>query len=414
MLTSLIREKNDPMTDCAEGSSACHPLASLQLDVAVDRSTERQPPENQTEVPTLFITTNEDGIEKIIAGVWHGKDCTSTCCTDVCAYKEWRLSGDKLLLYCFKNYDDMLATRPAIFNLDLCFRFNTKQTCVKHPQLENANCFIFFEIIAGDIHKNWMQVLRRLTELSSNSTPKQLRRWSRSVDEHGNTALIVGAKRLMNCGLFKRTFQFVSMMLAYGSDVNWLNNSGRSLITYTVHYMDQALDITKLLLNSGATIWLEDCNSEKRLNYVKVLKEYRNSSDSRMRFVSEDPIESPLDSIFTWFLRSVMIRRRLDDGCLCTLDLLSQTMGDDPSRMHTHVMRTMFSHAQCYNIFGPVFFQIKKALSPQWVQPRSLQQLCRKTIRYSLFNGCLKNAHPESVAKLKLPTTLESYVCYNT
>lgn len=89
-------------------------------------------------------------------------------------------------------------------------------------------------------------------------------------------------------------------------------------------------------------------------------------------------------------------------------------MGDDPNRMHTHVMRTMFSHAQCYNIFGPVFFQIKKALSPQWVQPRSLQQLCRKAIRHSLFNGCQNNAHPDTVAELKLPKTLESYICYNT
>lgn len=123
-------------------------------------------------------------------------------------------------------------------------------------------------ILTGDIHKNWMQVLRRLKELSTNSTPKQLRRWSRAVDEHGNTALIVGAKRLMNCGLFKRTYQFVAMMLKFGSDVNWLNNSGRSLITYTVHYMDQALDVTRLLLNSGATIWLEGKAYNIRVCYI--------------------------------------------------------------------------------------------------------------------------------------------------
>jgi len=102
-----------------------------------------------------------------------------------------------------------------------------------------------------------MQVVRRLKETSANATVAQLRRWSRAVDENGNTALILGAKRLMNCGLFKRAYQFAVMMLKFGSDVNWLNNGGRSLITYTVHYMDQAIDITRLLLNCGATVWLE-------------------------------------------------------------------------------------------------------------------------------------------------------------
>lgn len=102
-----------------------------------------------------------------------------------------------------------------------------------------------------------MQTMRRLKETSANATPAQLRSWSRTVDDQGNTALIVGVKRLMNCGLFKRAYQFAAMMLKFGSDVNWLNNGGRSLITYTVHYMDQAIDITRLLLNSGASVWLE-------------------------------------------------------------------------------------------------------------------------------------------------------------
>lgn len=117
----------------------------------------------------------------------------------------------------------------------------------------NVFCFLFL----GDIHKNWTQVVRRLKETSASATPAQLHRWSRTVDDNGNTALILGVKRLMNCGLFKRAYQFTVMMLRFGSDVNWLNNSGRSLITYTVHYMDQAIDTTRLLLNSGATVWLE-------------------------------------------------------------------------------------------------------------------------------------------------------------
>lgn len=115
----------------------------------------------------------------------------------------------------------------------------------------------FFLCCTGDIHKNWAQVVRRLKEASANATPAQLRRWSRAVDDDGDTALLLGAQRLMNCGLFNRAHQFTVMMLKYGSDVNWINNSGRSLISYAVSYMDQAIDITRLLLNSGATVWLE-------------------------------------------------------------------------------------------------------------------------------------------------------------
>lgn len=87
-------------------------------------------------------------------------------------------------------------------------------------------------------------------------------------------------------------------------------------------------------------------------------------------------------------------------------------MGENPNRMHSHVMRTMFSHAQCYNIFGPVFFQIKKALAPQWVQPHALQHLCRKSIRRSLFRGRRGNAYPDTVAELNLPKPLEDFVTY--
>ncbi|XP_026813704.1 uncharacterized protein LOC113554175 isoform X4 [Rhopalosiphum maidis] len=410
---SIISDKNDTMTEGAEGCSD-DPLASLQLDVASGGpSSESQQPESQAEVSTLCISSADNDIDKIIAGEWHGGECKTGCCSR-CAFREWRLVGDKLQLFCFKDYDALIATRPAIANIQFCFRFKSSPKCLKHPNVPNANCFIFFDIVSGDIHKNWMQVVRRLKETSANATVAQLRRWSQAVDENGNTALILGAKRLMNCGLFKRAYQFAVMMLKFGSDVNWLNNGGRSLITYTVHYMDQAIDITRLLLNCGATVWLEDCNSEARLHYVQLLKEYRTKTETDLqRCLTDDPIESPLDSIFTWFLRSVMIRRRMDDSCLRTLSLLSQSMGEDPTRMHSHVMRTMFSHAQCYNIFGPVFFQIKKALAPQWVQPHSLQQLCRKSIRRSLFRGRHGNAHPDTVAELNLPKPLESYVSYH-
>jgi len=105
------------------------------------------------------------------------------------------------------------------------------------------------------------------------------------VDDQGNTALMLGVKRLMHCGLFKRAYQFAVIMLKFGSDVNWLNNGGRSLITYTVHYMDQAIDITRLLLNSGATVWVEG----KKMFYHSA----SNFGDFRSRNSARKPFGLP-------------------------------------------------------------------------------------------------------------------------
>lgn len=38
-------------------------------------------------------------------------------CYSRCAFREWRLVGDKLQLFCFKDYDALLATRPAVSQL---------------------------------------------------------------------------------------------------------------------------------------------------------------------------------------------------------------------------------------------------------------------------------------------------------
>lgn len=66
------------MTEGAEGCSD-DPLASLQLDVASGGpSTENQQPESQAEVSTLCISSaDDDDIDKIIAGEWHGGECKS-------------------------------------------------------------------------------------------------------------------------------------------------------------------------------------------------------------------------------------------------------------------------------------------------------------------------------------------------
>ncbi|EEB17158.1 hypothetical protein Phum_PHUM455550 [Pediculus humanus corporis] len=56
-------------------------------------------------------------------------------------------------------------------------------------------------------------------------------------------------------------------------------------------------------------------------------------------------------------------------------------MGENPERMHSHVMRTMFRHAKCFKVLGPVFYQLKSSMMPYWRQPKDLKYLCRKEIR---------------------------------
>lgn len=70
--------KDDTMTEGAEGCSSDDPLASLPLDVASGGSSSAsQQPESQAEVSTLCIPSADNDIDKIIAGEWHGGECKS-------------------------------------------------------------------------------------------------------------------------------------------------------------------------------------------------------------------------------------------------------------------------------------------------------------------------------------------------
>lgn len=104
-----------------------------------------------------------------------------------------------------------------------------------------------------------------------------------------------------------------------------------------------------------------------------------------------------------------MRRRKLDTGCLQTLTLLAQVMGECPSRMHSHVMRTMFRHAKCYRVLGPVFLQLKLAIASYWAQPQDLRFLCRRAIRQCLLNSP-HHLIPSTVAGLGLPPQMVSYI----
>ena len=205
------------------------------------------------------------------------------------------------------------------------------------------------------------------------------------TDSEGNTPLLIAGRRLLREGAFDQAAQLSHLFLEAGSDPNAANGEGRSLLTYSVHYMDDSIELTRVLLNGGASVWPQ------------------GSHDA----TSENAGNAEQCSAFTWFLRSIIRRRKLDEQCERTLALLSQVMGEHPGRMHAHVMRTMFRHAKCYKVLGPVFYHLKISMMRYWTQPQDLVFMCRKTIRSAVG--------PERImagqtSQLGLPNRIQGYL----
>ncbi|XP_047098317.1 uncharacterized protein LOC124712066 [Schistocerca piceifrons] len=153
------------------------------------------------------------------------------------------------------------------------------------------------------------------------------------------------------------------------------------LLAASVAHLDDAADLTRELLHAGAPVWGGGGPTE----------------------------EDSEDSTFAAFLRAVMRRRRLDSRAQYTLHLLSEAMGEQPARMHRTVMRTMFRHARCVKVLGPVFLQLKSQMKRYWTQPLELRFLCRKAIRGAV--GAQRLAQG-GAAQLGLPPPLQKYVCF--
>ncbi|XP_049839085.1 uncharacterized protein LOC126284297 isoform X1 [Schistocerca gregaria] len=153
------------------------------------------------------------------------------------------------------------------------------------------------------------------------------------------------------------------------------------LLAASVGHLDDAADLTRELLHAGAPVWGGGGPTE----------------------------EDSEDSTFAAFLRAVMRRRRLDSRAQNTLHLLSEAMGEQPARMHRTVMRTMFRHARCVKVLGPVFLQLKSQMKRYWTQPLELRFLCRKAIRGAVGPQRLAQG---GAAQLGLPPPLQKYVCF--
>ncbi|XP_067014753.1 uncharacterized protein [Anabrus simplex] len=247
-------------------------------------------------------------------------------------------------------------------------------------KLYSNKLYASYVLLTGDLQSNWERVLEAL-RLVATSESHDRRLFLSTTDTEGNTPLLVAGRRLLKEGAFERAAQVSKLLLQAGSDPDAVNCEGRNLLSYSVHHMDDSVALTRVLLNGGASVW--------------PVAGVQNTGSSEQC------------SAFAWFLRGVIRRRRLDEQCGRTLCLISEAMGEHPTRMHGHVMRTMFRHAKCYKVLGPVFYQLKISMMRYWTQPLALTFMCRRTIRAAMGHQRMLSS---DVRHLGLPASLQNYI----
>ena len=99
-----------------------------------------------------------------------------------------------------------------------------------------------------------------------------------------------------------------------------VNLQGRSLLSQSVTFLDESIDLTRVLINHGARVW-PDSGLTNPTSVAEIIQDKEQSA-------------------FTWFLRAVINQRGLENSSQ-TLDCLCHEMGRDPDRMKCHVQRVM-------------------------------------------------------------------------
>ena len=117
--------------------------------------------------------------------------------------------------------------------------------------------------------------------------------------------------------IFNEWFNFVLFLV---------NLQGRSLLSLSVSYLDESIELTRVLINHGARVW-----PDPRLSRPTTVEEVTRDNEG---------------SSFTWFLRAVISQRDLANTER-TLECLCHVMGRDPERMKSHVTRVMLRYVCC-------------------------------------------------------------------
>jgi len=204
-------------------------------------------------------------------------------------------------------------------------------------------------------------------------------------DTQGNTPLL-SVSKLLERKQFIEAAEIAQMMLTRNScDVNQVNEQGRSLLSFSVTYLDDSAELTRILINHGARVWPGPAPV----------------AGTSVAEINRDKEQSA----FTWFLRAVINQRGLSNSD-STLNCLCHEMGRQPARMKSHVIRVMLSEGKYPRVLGPVFMQLKLTMAPFWTEPQHLRYLAWNSVRRSLGP---KRLGPGS-QQLGLPTPLTQYL----
>ena len=172
--------------------------------------------------------------------------------------------------------------------------------------------------------KGRVDVLQKIKECLGNGVDVNIR------DERGATAL-VHVKILLRHGHFLLACQIAKLLLDGGADVDVEDDNHLTLLSHSVASLDAACDLTRLLLNYGASVW--------------------HATDYKSPCRSESPFGSFLEAV---------VRCRCVDEALVTTGLLGRIMGARPEAMRSLVLRSMVCLSPPY--FNHILIQVIHSL----------------------------------------------------
>ena len=174
---------------------------------------------------------------------------------------------------------------------------------------------------------------------------------------------------------FSLALRLVEVLLEHGADVNHRNKTGWTALSYTVQYLDSGINISRLLINSGARIFPE--------------------------------VSTERNKIFGVFLRSVLLQQSLENaGNL--LQLLAISASTSPQRLRTLVNTELVSEFRFPNSGVPdLLLEICRILEDYWRTPLPLTTLSANQARASIGAGRINSG---TLNKLNLPGLLQDYL----
>jgi hypothetical protein len=210
-------------------------------------------------------------------------------------------------------------------------------------------------------------------------------------DKDGETALLL-TRHLFSRGMYSFAYAIIrALIYDYPGVIGNINHrkinvnatnmeSKGSLLSYAVQHGDKTAEVTRLLLNSGASVWQEDDsqNSNKRTQ--------KRSPNGFSQLSQRRTKNSKDDSVFKWYLRSLMAGTTDIKASKQTLYMLCTAMESqqNDTTMGQHVDKTMLELGVAPKINGPLFKKLRAEISPFIAKPQSLRFICIKSIRKSI------------------------------